>query len=222
MRNLRYAILFLILSSLSLGCGPRVFHTVAPDYVERMPSSIAVLPVKNETVDLDAPEVFRLKLFNKILSKGYRSPPVEEIDSKLERQDIKEAGQLDSMLPEEIGEYMNVDAVLYTTVTEWSTLYLVLYASIKVGARFEVIDTNTGEQLWESEHTVTQRKLAFDDDSVKETLTFALLKQYEPFVEKVVDIAFSTLPNGPRYNPVRKRQRHPFRREEPGRVPLRR
>lgn len=208
--------------SLSLGCAPRVFHNIVPDYTERTPRSIGVLPVQNETVDLDASKAFRSKIFSKILSKGYQSPPVEEIDSKLDKRDIREAGQLGSMLPQEIGEYINTDAVLYTIVTEWSTVYLVRYAAITVGARFQLIDTNTGEQLWESEHAITQRKFGLDQDSVKETLAFAALKSYDPYVKKVIDTAFSTLPNGFGYIPTRKRERYVPQREVPRRVPPRR
>jgi len=190
------------------GCVPRISHYVTPDYKERMPTSIAVLPVQNETVDMDAPKVFRPWLVDMVTHKGYLSPQAAVIDSKLLERDIREAGQLGSMTPHEIGELLSVDAVLYTTVTEWSTTYLVNYASINVGARFQIFDTRTGQELWKSEHEVAERKFSLDEDAIEEILTFALLRRYDPYVKKLINAAFSTLPNGYRHIPPGKYRRH--------------
>lgn len=201
MRYLKPILLVLVLILISSSCMPKIPHNIVPDYQDRLPRSVAVLPVQNETVDMDAPRAFRPELFSMISRKGYVSPPTAEIDSKLAERNIREAGQLGSMTPQEIGKLLNVDAVLYTTVTEWSTVYLVVYASIKVGGRFQLIDTKTGEQLWESEHGVAERKFGLDEDDMKETLAFAALQAYDPYIQSVINTAFSTLPNGPKHVP---------------------
>lgn len=201
MRYLKHILLLSVIVFIHIGCGLKVPHTVVPDYKDRTPRSIAVLPVQNETVDMDAPKIFRRKLFNVILHRGYVSPSISVIDSKLAEKGIREPGQLGSMAPQEMGEYLNVDAVLYSTVTEWSTTYLVVYASIKVEGRFQLIDTKTGEQLWESEHEVSEKRFGTDKNSMKNSLDFATLQGYDPYVHKVIRMAFSTLPNGPRYVP---------------------
>jgi hypothetical protein len=204
MKHLKLILIGVTFILISTGCIPGIPHTLVPDYKSKTPTSVAVVPFKNETVDMDAPNVFRPKLFNIISYKGYVSPPITEIDSKLAEKDIREAGQLNSMTPQEIGKLLNVDAVLYGTVTEWSTTYLVVYASIKVGAKFQLIDTKTGEQLWESEHTVAERKFGLDRDSLIQNVGFAALKRYDPYAQTVINTAFSTLPPGPKYVPPAK------------------
>ena len=183
---------------------PKTPHTLVPDYQSRIPLSIAVLPVQNETVDMDAPKAFRPKIFDAIIDKGYLSPPTTGIDHILAQKDIKEAGQLGALTPQEIGICLDVDALLFSTVTSWSTKYLVVYSSINVGARFQLIDAKTGEQLWESKREVSEKRFGADEEQMMRNLTFAVLKRYEPYIDKVINSTLSTLPNGPKYTPRKK------------------
>lgn len=180
------------------GCAGGAHHSVAPDYKDRAPRSIAVLPVLNETVSLKAPEIFRPILFNKVSLKGYETAPLAFIDGRLREKEIHEAGQVNSLPPQELGNLLGVDALLYAYVTEFSTTYLLAYASMTVGARFELKDAKTGEKLWESAHQVKESKLGLDQKSVGDTLQFAAGQAYAPYAQKVVDESFQTLPNGPR------------------------
>jgi hypothetical protein len=181
-----------------LGCAGGGQQSVAPDYKDRAPRSIAVLPVLNETVSLKAPEVFRPILLNKLSVKGYETPSLAFIDGRLREKGIREAGQVNSLTPQELAQLLGVDALLYAYVTEFSTSYLVAYASMTVGARFELKDAKTGEKLWEKEHQVKETKLGLDQKSVGGALQFAAGQSYVPYVQKVIDESFKTLPNGPR------------------------
>ena len=189
--------LFLGLLGLSVGCagGPR--FSLVPEYKSHPPRSIAVLPVLNETVNLKAPDIFRPILQQKSSQKGYEASSFAYIDEKLLTKEIREAGQVHSLTPQELGKLLGVDALLYTTVTEFSTTYLVAYASISVGARFELKDAKTGEMLWDSEHRVKETKLGLDRKSITDALSFAALQSYTPYCQQVVDASFGTLPNGP-------------------------
>lgn len=79
-----------------------------------------------------------------------------------------------------------------------------VYSSINVGARFQLIDAKTGEQLWESKREVSEKRFGTDEEQMVENLTFAALKRYEPYIHKVVHSSLSTLPNGPKYTPRKK------------------
>lgn len=184
--------------ALAGSCATGPHYSLAPDYASRTPRSIAVLPVLNETVNLKAPDVFRPILINKISAKGYEAPALSLIDGRLLSKDIREAGQVHALTPQEAGKLLGVEALLYTTVTEFNTTYLLAYASMTVGARFELKDARTGEKLWETEHQVKESKMGLDSKSVGDTLKFASGQSYEPFCQKVVDAGFTTLPNGPR------------------------
>ncbi|MCX5918008.1 MAG: DUF799 family lipoprotein [Deltaproteobacteria bacterium] len=180
------------------GCAGGAQHSLAPDYKDRAPRSIAVLPILNETVSLKAPEMFRPILLNKVSLKGYEAPALAFIDGRLRDKEIREAGQVNTLTPQELGNLLGVDALLYAYVTEFSTTYLLAYGSMTVGARFELKDAKTGEKLWESAHQVKESKLGLDQRSLGDTVQFAAGQSYAPYAQKVVDVSFQTLPNGPR------------------------
>ncbi len=179
------------------GCAGGPHYSLVPDYTVKPPRSIAVLPAQNETVSLKAPEEFRALVHSKIAEKGYETPSTAEIDKRLQKKGIHEGGQIHSLTAQELGKLLGVDAVLYTTVMECSTAYLLAYASIKVGARFELKDAKTGERLWESDHRVTESKVGLDKKAMEESAKFAVLQAYAPYNKKVTDACFATLPNGP-------------------------
>jgi len=183
--------------ALGLGCAGGGPHNVTPDYKDRAIRSVAVLPVLNETVSLKAPEIFRPLLLNKLSLKGYETPSLSVIDGRLREKDIREAGQVNSLTPQELGKLLGVDALLYAYVTEFSTTYIVAYASMTVGARFELKDTKTGDKLWDSEHQLKESKFGLDSKAVGEALQFAAGQSYTPYAQKVIDVSFTTLPDGP-------------------------
>jgi hypothetical protein len=142
--------------------------------------------------------MFRPLVLNKLSMKGYETPALSFIDGRLLEKEIREAGQINSLTPQGLGQILGVDALLYTTVTEFSTTYLLAYASVTVGARFELKDAKTGEKLWEAEKQVKETKMGLDQKSVSDTLKFAVGQSYLPYCQKVVDAGFTTLPDAGR------------------------
>ncbi len=200
MRRYRWVWVFCILALGGTGCIGGPAPNVSPDFKANPPRSIAVLPVLNETVNLKAPEVLRPVIFKRLSQKGYEVPAAETIDQKLLEKEIREAGQINSVTPQELGKILGADALLYSTVTECSTTYLVVYASMTVGARFWLVDAKTGDKIWESDHEVKEKKLGLDSRSIQDTISFAALQAYQPYMEQVVDTCLATLPNGPLYS----------------------
>jgi hypothetical protein len=197
--KIAYRFFFWGVMILIAGCAAGAHHSLVPGYKAKPLRSIAVLPVLNETVNLKAPDVFRSLVHQKIAMKGYEIPAISHLDNRLQEKGIYEAGQVNSLTPQELGKFLGVDALLYTTVTDFNTTYLVAYSSITVGARFELKDAKTGERLWESDHQVKERKLGLDQKSIGDTLQFALLQAYTPYCQQVINACLATLPNGPLY-----------------------
>src|SRR4030042_6458747 len=127
MKKFKIAYHFLLWGMIMLmaGCAGRAHYSLVPEYKAKPPRSIAVLPALNETVNLKAPEEFRSLVQAKISQKGYEAPAISFIDKRLQEKGIHEAGQVNSLTPQELGKLLGVDAVLYTTVSEFSTAYLV-------------------------------------------------------------------------------------------------
>lgn len=183
-------IIYGLMAILVAGCGSRVPHTLSKDYNQRMPRSIAVLPVQGKGAD-DVRYLFRVMGYEKLSSMNYQVSPPESVDKRLARANIG-VKELKTKGPKEIAELLEVDAILYTTITDWGMRTLPTYASMKVGAKFELY-IPTGERLWESEFKGKESDIGLD----RELLKVSIQRLYEPVVQRVVDAAFSTLPPYP-------------------------
>jgi len=167
--------ILLIITVLLTGCVYKPVYLM-PNFAP--PARIAVLPFANNTVDMAGPEVLRKLAIKKMESKGYILEETDTIDSKLREEGITNAGQLQSITDEELGKLFNVDAVLYGTVLEFNYTTLGIYYKRAVKARFKLVNTHTGETIWEDERT------SYHDEIVTRNIKDALLEQLK---EKAVD-----------------------------------
>jgi hypothetical protein len=142
-----WAPIFLLLSACSAP-----LTEVAQDFKSRMPTRIAVLPVKNETADMDAPIVFRILAQAELAEKGYALVDFCQTDEALREKGIEEAGQIGALTPQEIGESVGADALLYTTVFSYGRQAAV---HLKMDGSFTLIDPKTGQKIWFSELSVS-------------------------------------------------------------------
>src|SRR5712692_4693416 len=53
--------------------------------------------------------------------------------------------------PNRFRELFGVDAVLFVTIHDWSTKYLVLASNVTVRVSYRLVDTRTGLVLWQGE-----------------------------------------------------------------------
>lgn len=178
------------LMAIIIGCGSAVPHTLSKDYNQRPPRTIAVLPVQGKG-DADARYLFRLMVYERLSRVNYQVISLESIDERLARANIG-VKELQTRTTKDLAGVLDVDALLYTTVTNWDIRSVPAYTSMKVGARFELY-TPTGERLWESEFKGKESDIGLD----RELLKVSIQRLYEPRVQRVVDAAFSTLPPYP-------------------------
>jgi len=109
--------------------------------------------------------------------------------------------------------------LVYGTITEFNKRYALIYSDIKIGLRLEMVDVNTEQTIWKSEHILTDNTLLanleilinslFTSDDFEEALEDALptiivyntayyaLVQYRPFAEELVATSLYPLPLGP-------------------------
>jgi hypothetical protein len=125
---------------------------VAPDFKSLKPTRVAILPVRSETADRDAPIVFRVLARAELADKGYALVDFAQIDAALREKGIEEAGQIESLTPQEIGECVGADGLLYITVLGYGRQVGV---HLKMEANFTLVETKTGQKLWFSELSVS-------------------------------------------------------------------
>lgn len=182
-----YCALFTVFS----GCSSAIQHTLAPGYNVKMPNTIAVLPVEGYEEDKDVQYLLRTMVQDKLAQRGYSPIPVETVDDSLIRSGVRR-GQFRNKTSEELAALLGADGILYTTITEWDNTLFLSYASQKIKVKFELYDGAEGELLWEAELDTKDSDMGLERNVVE----LGVIKAYEPVMQRIIDTAFSTIPDG--------------------------
>ena len=167
------------------GCGPGVKRTVSNRFGLFNPYTVTILPVKFTEIKAggDVSALFRKMTFERLKRMNYKPLEPSEVDKKLPAPG---AARRD---PKEVAQLMGSDAVLYTTITEWKSDIVVRYAYLKVSAVFELYSKD-GTLLWRATHGIKESDIRLE----KVALELAVIKAYEPIMQRFINIVFSTLP----------------------------
>lgn len=184
-RILAMVLLALVLS----GCGSTVRHAISDRYAQASPQRIAVMPLVWEGhADPEAQEIsylFRKMASDKLRLLNYATVPFDEIEKGLSGRNVF------SMKPHEVAALYNADSVLYIRLDRWDKDRLVTYASLSISAAFELHSATAGE-LWKAEYSTKESDIRLDGKPME----LALIKAYEPRIERFIDAVFTTLPAG--------------------------
>ena len=170
-----------------MGCTPVVKKTVSDRFAIFNPYTVAILPVKfTETkAGGDVNALLRKMISDKLKRMKYGPLESAEVDERLPAPGADTAGRD----PLETARLMGSDAVLYTTITEWKSDIVVRYAYLKVSAVFELYSKD-GTLLWKATHGIKESDIRLE----KMALELAVIKAYEPIMQRFINIVFSTLP----------------------------
>ena len=81
---------------------------------------VAALPMRNDTLDVDGPNLVRKKMVAALVSRSYNVEDTKESDQVLRDQmGINLGGQLDMTTAQKLGEVLGVDGVLYGTLMDF-------------------------------------------------------------------------------------------------------
>jgi len=177
------------------------------NYAALKPTRIAVLPAMNETADMDAPVVFRILAAAELADKGYALIDSVRIDEALAEKGILEGGQIEALTPQQIGDLVGADGLLYVKVMSYGRQVGV---HLKVEGSFTLVSSKSGQKIWYSELSVSDdivlqggalmlgaQLLGGKDRSTQDRI----MKEYVAYRKARVDRA------------VAKFQSHPIRRE---------
>lgn len=142
------------------GCGGRkeVRPTPAPAVLPAGPK-VAVAPMENRTNDLSGSDIIRDAFVEGVARKGFAVMRVAESDRILrETLGISYGGQLPSTSPEEVCKALEVEAVFYGDVQEWSKTTTGIYNSSTVAAAFRMYRKD-GALLWEGSDRQIRQEL---------------------------------------------------------------
>jgi hypothetical protein len=142
------AIVFAIVV-VSVGCVARRPHHLYYDASNPL-KRVAVLPMRNDTNDVDGPDVVRQKMVQSLQNKSYIVQDVKETDQILrDRMGITLGGQLELTTPKELGETLGVQGVLYGTLMDFDEMTTGAYNVKKVRATFKLINAINEQIVWQ-------------------------------------------------------------------------
>lgn len=125
---------------------------------DHQPRMVAILPFKNETKKEEAFEIVRRTFYNHFSSLRYGDLELFKIDQRFKKAGFTDAGEINKLSSQRLGEILGVDAVIYGRITHYDRVYAGVYSQVSVGAAVKMIDTKTGEFLWSGQHVQTKRQ----------------------------------------------------------------
>lgn len=196
-----------------------------PDYstfFDHQPRSILVVPPANKTTAVDAPAVFLTTVSAAFAERGYYIFPVFLVQDILNDLGATDEGAIAAIPPEKLKEVFGTDSILYVTITDWTTSYVVLASNVIVGAEYRLVDAGTGALLWTGKQRIVHNGGAGGGGGLIGTLVVAAVNaavtastvQYRPIALQantlVVKRSGYGLPAGP-YHPEFQKDREQFK-----------
>lgn len=122
-----------------------------PDYTafrKSQPRSVLVLPPLNETSDVDASYGMLAQMTQPLAEGGYYVIPVGVMEETFRQNGLANAAEIAEVSPHKLREIFGADAVLYSKVTEYGSVYKVVDSTTVVAASAQLVDLRSGDVLW--------------------------------------------------------------------------
>ncbi len=140
-----------LLAGLLVACAAEPRRADFSRLLAASPRSLLVVPVVNESVDVDAAATFLSTLPVPLAERGYYVFPVDLVKRLLEDDGLSDASLVHGADPVRLCALFGADAALYVTIRRWDAKYVVLSTQVTVELSYVVKDGRTGETLW-TEH----------------------------------------------------------------------
>jgi len=117
--------------------------------------SILIVPPANNSQEVSASEVLLSTLPIPVAEGGYYVFPVHMVKRLLEDEGLSDTHLVHSSSTRKLASLFGADAVLYATIEEWNTKYLVLSSQTEVKIHYTLKDAKSEQVLWEeNQHLV--------------------------------------------------------------------
>jgi len=120
------------------------------------PRSILVLPPLNQTTDVNAPYTYLSTITRPLTECDYYVFPVAVVDAYMKENGLPSPEEMHGVALDKIRNIIGADAVLYVTIEEWGQKYMVVQSITTIKAKARLIDTASGEVIWQGTQAVSQ------------------------------------------------------------------
>ena len=127
-------------------------YEVDPYMEDHKPRTVAVLPFVNEAPSQKGADTVRRGFYNHFSSLPFKDMELYRVDNQFRKAGLEDTAGITKVSPQELGKILNVDAVVYGTISDFDKLFAVIYSNVSVGAEIRMFDTKTGKMLWRGKH----------------------------------------------------------------------
>lgn len=166
-------ICWLVLLLFPLGCSLKE-PGKSPDYskfIQAKPRSILILPPINNTTEVYAGESFLSWSSRPLAEMGYYVVPIALVVQTFRMNGLTEPMDMHGVSLKKLGEVFGVDAVMYITIEEFGTKFLLVNSVTQVRALAQLVDVRTGMELWSGEEHKQASSNSSNNDLVGMFLT---------------------------------------------------
>ena len=177
-------------------------------FLSANPRAILVVPVVNQSVDVNAADYFLSTLSVPLAERGYYVFPVNLVKRLLEDDGLADASMVHAADTSRLCSLFGADAVLYVTITKWQATYMIFTTQVAVEFDYLLKDGKTGTELWKEHKKMVyvppQSQAPGLIGLIANTITAAMTKaapNYMPLARRANTEAFAWpgpgLPAGP-------------------------
>ena len=139
---------------LCLGCAagpPKKDYTA---FRAANPRSILVVPVVNNTTNVEAPGLFLSTLPIPVGERGYYVFPVNMVKRVLEDEGLSDPNLVHTADTGRLCNLFGADSVLYVSIEAWTAQYMVFSTQVTVEFDYVMKDGKTGDTIWKEHKRV--------------------------------------------------------------------
>ena len=128
------------------GCATKPYDYSA--FRAHPPRSILVLPPLNLSTDVRATYGYLSTVSRPLAEMGYYVFPVAVVDQFMKENGLPTSGEMHQTSLQKIHEILGADAVLYVTVTQYGSKYIVVNSVTTVAVVAKLVDVDSGATIW--------------------------------------------------------------------------
>jgi len=190
---------------LSLGCAAAPPMKDYTAFRAADPRSILVVPVVNNTTNVEAPGLFLSTLPIPIAERGYYVFPVNMVKRVLDDEGLSDPNLVHGADTARLCNLFGADAVLYVSIEAWTAKYILINTEVIVEFDYVMKDGKTGDTIWKERRKVVSNSSEGAQDPLSPLVMAVIRKAYPnymPLARSANSWVFTApgigLPAGPR------------------------
>ncbi len=168
-----------------------------PNYDKFSPTTIAVMPFDNFSLDPDVEISLNEEVYNRLAEKGYVRVLDLNVREIMGQLGVKFAGQLEAFSSESLARHLHCDGILLGQIDQSAHINQVGYDAVVVSCSLRLKDLRSGKILWRADQWRTaHRQWQLDPLNALLNFTTHKMASRKERVAYLVSEMLQTLPQG--------------------------